>query len=113
VETKQLVLGETQGALHRIPNHPQERKVGCGSEAGLLPIDYEARLDQQRESLLQVDHAVVEGGPQDQDVIQVKDGTNTLTTQLGLDLLRARGWKEDSKIRIKLKEKKGEKPGTS
>jgi hypothetical protein len=52
LETKQLVLGETQGALHRIPNHPQEREVGHGDEAGLLPIDDEARLDQQKESLL-------------------------------------------------------------
>jgi hypothetical protein len=38
-----------QGALHQIPKHPLEREVGCGDEDGLLPIDDEACLDQQRE----------------------------------------------------------------
>jgi hypothetical protein len=33
VELKQLVLGETQGALHRIPKHPQDCEVGCVDEA--------------------------------------------------------------------------------
>jgi hypothetical protein len=47
VEMKQLVLGETQGALHRVPKHPQECEVGRGDEAGLLPIDDEASLHQQ------------------------------------------------------------------
>jgi hypothetical protein len=32
-ETLQLVLGETQGALHRVPEHPQESEVGCGDKA--------------------------------------------------------------------------------
>jgi hypothetical protein len=52
----QLVLGQTQGPLDRVPDHPQEGEVDLRHQTGLLPVDDEPHLNQQREGLHQVGH---------------------------------------------------------
>jgi hypothetical protein len=87
LELEELVLWEGERSLHRVPKHPQEREAAHGDNARLLPFDEEPRLHQNGEGPPKVGLSIEEGHAQDQDVVEVENGSYSMTTQLCLDLL--------------------------